>query len=99
MPEVSVVDIDDRLSVFDSRTQTVLALNEAASDVWRLSDGEHTGDDIVRLLAQAYSVHPEAIRADVYSAIDVFHNAQLLVTARGQGGSAEPLLPSGPRRS
>jgi hypothetical protein len=47
----------------------VLVLNPTASDVWRLSDGEHTLEEMVRLLAVAYQVRPEDIRIDVEQAV------------------------------
>lgn len=96
VPQLTVLEIEDRLSVFDTRTQTVLALNETASDVWRLADGEHTGSEIVKLLAQAYAVSPDAIRADVYAAIGSFLDADVFVTETGQARTRMPLPPTGP---
>jgi hypothetical protein len=44
-------------------------LNETASDIWRLADGEHDLDGLVRLLAEAYGVDGAAIRPEVEEAV------------------------------
>lgn len=45
--------------------ELVLLLNETASDVWRLLDGELTLETIVDLLARAYQAEPSDIYEDV----------------------------------
>lgn len=47
----------------------MLVLNQTASDVWRLSDGDHTLEEMVELLAVAYAVRSEDIRIDVEQAV------------------------------
>jgi hypothetical protein len=66
---IIATEIDDDLSLYDARAERVVVLNATASDIWRLADGEHTVDDIVDLLAGAYSIAAEDIRADVEQAI------------------------------
>jgi hypothetical protein len=73
-------EIDGRLSILNPHTDRVLMLNETASDIWRLADGEHDLDGLVRLLAEAYGVDGAAIRPEVEEA---------LATLRAEG-----LLPS-----
>lgn len=58
-------EVDGEISLYDPHSESVLVLNETASDVWRLSDGEQTLDEIVSLLAAAYQMPTERIRADV----------------------------------
>ena len=63
--DVRALELDGDISLYDARTQSAAVLNGTASDVWRLLDGDHTLDEVVRLLATAYGKQPEAIRADV----------------------------------
>lgn len=60
----------------------VLVLNETASDVWRLVDGDLTLSDIVSLLARAYGVEPLAICDEVASTIRRFEENGLVSVAR-----------------
>jgi hypothetical protein len=62
-------EVDGEVSLYDPRSESVLVLNQSASDVWRLCDGEQTLEEIVRLLAVAYQVRPEDIRSDVELAV------------------------------
>jgi len=62
-------EIEGRLSILNPHTDRVLMLNETASDIWRLADGEHDLDGLVGLLAEAYGVDGAAIRAEVEAAV------------------------------
>lgn len=62
-------EVKGDISLFDAKTNQVVVLNSTASDVWRLSDGEHTLEEIVTLLASAYKTDPERIRNDVKTTI------------------------------
>jgi hypothetical protein len=48
----------------------VVVLNATASDVWRLCDGDQTLDEIVDLIASAYSMQPETVRGDVTDTVN-----------------------------
>ena len=58
-------EINGEISLYDPRSESVLVLNHTASDVWRLSDGEHTLEEVVELLGAAYGIKPAEIRSDV----------------------------------
>ncbi len=75
-------EVDDHISLYDARGQEVLVLNETASDVWRLCDGERSLDEIVSILASAYGVDPDAIRSDVVRTIQAFQDQALLAPPR-----------------
>lgn len=66
---VAVTEIDGRISVLNPATERVIMLNDTASDVWRLADGEHTLEDMTRLLAASYQMEPDRIRGDVATAV------------------------------
>jgi hypothetical protein len=72
------VEVDGRVSVFSPLTRQVMMLNDTASDVWRLADGEHDLDEVTTLLATAYSVEVEDISDDVRATVQRFVDAGLL---------------------
>ena len=67
---VTEVEVDGRISVFSPLAQQLVALNETASDVWRLCDGDHDLQSIIHLLASSYGVQPSVIAGDVTSTVD-----------------------------
>lgn len=72
------LELDGDVSLFDTATQQALLLNATASDVWRLLDGQHTLDEIVRLLAAAYEQAAEDIRGDVERTVATLTDAGFL---------------------
>ena len=77
-PDTTELELDGRIHVYSPVTQQLVALNETASDVWRLCDGEHTADELVDLLSRSYQVAAEIIRADVVAALAQFVELGLL---------------------
>lgn len=69
---VTEVEVDGRISVYSPSRQELVALNETASDVWRLCDGHHDLPSIVSLLAASYRVQPGVIAGDVESTVGEF---------------------------
>ena len=65
-------EIDGEISLYDPSTEQVMVLNRTASDIWLLSDGEHTLDEMTELLANVYGVESAAIRNDVEEAVSSF---------------------------
>lgn len=82
-PGVSEVELDGQICVYSPEGAQVLALNGTASDVWRLSDGGHTLDEIVQLLSTAYDVDAAAITDDVSHVIERFREARLFADEAG----------------
>ena len=76
------VEIDGRISVYSPSTQELVSLNETASDVWRLCDGQHPLGQIVELLARSYSVSVEAIADQVARTVDELVSLGLLPELR-----------------
>jgi len=77
-PGVEEMEIGDEISLYNPATDQVLVLNATASDVWRLSDGEHTLEEIVSKLASAYAVDADTVHADVAGAVASFREAGFL---------------------
>lgn len=77
-PDLTVVEVDDEISIFNPTTGRAVLLNQTASDVWLLCDGTLDLDGILDRLALAYGRSPEQLRPDVLEAIDRFRAEQLL---------------------
>ena len=73
------MDVDGRVTVYAPGSEHVLFLNETASDVWRLLDGEHAFKEIVDLLASAYGVDASEIASEVRATLSSFVAAGLVV--------------------
>lgn len=69
VPGVVETELDDDVALFHPRTGQVVILNATAADVWRLSDGEHTLEALVAVLARAYAVEGSSIRDEVAAAV------------------------------
>ena len=78
MQAVTEVEVDGRISVYSPSTQQLVALDETASDVWRLCDGDHDLPTIIRLLASSYRVQPGHVADDVTRTIGEFVTLGLL---------------------
>ena len=70
LAHVLETEIGGEISLYNPHNESVLVLNVTASDVWRLSDGEHTLDEMVELLATAYRVRPEDIHSEVERTVE-----------------------------
>lgn len=86
-PAAHVVEseVDGRVSLYDPQSEEVLVLNESASDVWRLSDGSQTLEQMVVLLAKAYGVEPAAIDDEVVETVQGFRERGLLADGTQAG--------------
>jgi len=67
---LTVVEVDGCFHIYNPTTKRAVALNETASQIWRLSTGEHAVDDIVRALAGYYGLEHDAIKQQVRATID-----------------------------
>ncbi len=76
-------DIDGHVGLYNPVTARVHVLNGTASDAWLVSDGEHTAQQIVDILARAYQIEPDEIRAAVLAAIGTFQDQELLCREDG----------------
>lgn len=63
-------EVGGQVALFHPGRQAAAVLNDTASDLWRLSDGAHSLDEVVDLLADAYGTTADAIRPDVLDAVE-----------------------------
>lgn len=78
LSQILETDVDGEISLYNPANESVTILNGTASDVWVLCDGEHTLEEIKRLLAASYGTTPEAVSDDVDRTIEDFRTAGLL---------------------
>ena len=67
-----VTELDGHLTVYDPDRNEVHSLNESASDIWRLLDGDSDLDHIVSLLASSYACDADEIRPLVEQTVATF---------------------------
>ena len=77
---VRAEELDDELTVFDSRTGTAVALNRTAADIFALADGVSTLSEVVATLARNYAVEPSTIADDVRRVVRELTEAGILVS-------------------
>lgn len=70
--QVIETEVNEEISLYDPETDAVMVLNATASDIWRLSDGEHTFPQIAELLANVYQLDATEIEKDVEATVDQF---------------------------
>lgn len=78
LPGVVTVDVDGRACVYSPLRNEMLVLNQSASDVWWLADGELDENGIVDLLARVHDVDRPALAADVRETLATFAEAGLI---------------------
>ena len=67
---LTVVEVDGCFHIYNPATKRAVALNETASQIWRLSTGEREFDDVVATLAARYGVDDDDIAAQVRATFD-----------------------------
>ncbi len=81
---LTVVEVDDCFHIFNPSTQRAVALNETASQIWRLCSGELSEEQIARALADHYGVELAAIGPDVRRVVQDLAHEGLLQPAATQ---------------
>ena len=58
-------ELVDRPVLIDPYRRTLINLNPAAMEIWRLLDGRHSADDIVNELKEVFAISEKDLRKDV----------------------------------
>jgi hypothetical protein len=69
-PDMTRVNVDDSLFVYDERGKRFFVLNTSAAAVYDAVDGRTSADEIADTLAALHPDQAEAVRRDVAFAID-----------------------------
>ncbi len=73
--------MDNELLLFNPKTTNILYLNETASLIWQLCDGQRSVPDMITMLIQTFPEAENSIKQDVEETITLFktHGAVLFV--------------------
>ena len=71
-PDYRLETIDGELLLFHPQRAKIMYCNQTASLIWQLCDGQHTAQEIIDLLVDAFPEAAAAIPDDVESTLDEF---------------------------
>ncbi|MDO9084974.1 MAG: PqqD family protein [Anaerolineaceae bacterium] len=73
--------MDDELLLFNPKSTNILYLNETASLIWQLCDGQRSVNTMIDLLSESFPEAELSIKKDVEETITLFsdHGAILFV--------------------
>ena len=77
--EYHLEKMDNELLLFNPQDRVVLYLNESASVIWQLCDGQHTVQQIADLIAEAYPEAVPTILSDVQETVAMFKDKGAVV--------------------
>ena len=73
--------VEDEMVVMDKESEQIHQLNQTASFIWQLCDGEHDRKQIAEELATAFDVDAETAEADVAETLNKLEEIGLLVSS------------------
>lgn len=73
-------DIEGCVALLHPDCGEVVLLNETASDIWRVTDGELSAEEVVQVLARAYDVDSDVIAAEVHDTLATLHKRGFLTS-------------------
>ena len=82
-PDYRLESIDGELLLYHPEQTKILYCNQTASLVWGLCDGQHTVEEIIGLLSEAFPDAADAIPADVEVTLEQFHQHGAIVYVGG----------------
>ena len=70
--EFTLEELDNELLLYHPTKTTTVYMNETASIIWRLCDGDRTVADIVQLIKESYPEAGTGVEEDVETTLNVF---------------------------
>ena len=71
-PDYRLEMLDEELLLYHPSETKIFRFNETASLIWGLCDGEHSTEEIINLLSEAYPESAESIASDVETTLKEF---------------------------
>ena len=71
LPDFRLETMDNELLLFNPKTTHVIYMNNSASVIWQLCDGDRTTGEIVALLSDTYPEAAASMKKDVEETIDL----------------------------
>ncbi|MDX1696796.1 MAG: PqqD family protein [Thiohalobacterales bacterium] len=81
--DLTVREVEGETVVLDRNAGMVHTLNPTASFIWQLLDGNTSGDDIARQLAEQYDIDIRVAENDVRCAIKEMSDLKLITLSGG----------------
>lgn len=78
-PDVTQVEVDGEIVLYDDTTNVMHRLNPTAGQVWHCLDGSGSLAEIAADLAEVYAVDPQQVLTEVVATVRQFGSAGLLV--------------------
>jgi hypothetical protein len=72
LPDYQLQELDHEIVLYHPSQTRILYLNQSASLVWSLCDGQRTTDEIISLLSEAYPEAADEIATDVQATLTLF---------------------------
>lgn len=72
--------VDQKLFIYDVKSDAVYCFNSGAALIWFLCDGTHTIDTIAREIANGFNLPEQQILTDVRDTVDQFQAFGLIET-------------------
>jgi hypothetical protein len=72
VPDYRLEELDNELLLYHPAQTKTIYLNETASLVWQLCDGERSEQDIVDLLRESFPEAADTVESDVARTLDNF---------------------------
>ncbi|HEY6539358.1 MAG TPA: PqqD family protein [Ktedonobacteraceae bacterium] len=76
-PSVLWRELDGEAILLDPQAGCSYNLNPVGTSIWKLLDGQHSAEDIVAAICEAYEVEPEQAGQDVQRLLDDLLNNKL----------------------
>jgi coenzyme PQQ biosynthesis protein PqqD len=70
MPDYRLELLDGELLLYHLAETKIMYLNQVASLIWQLCDGERTVEEITAMLCEAFPESAEAVASDVIMALE-----------------------------
>ena len=71
--------VEGEMVVMDQESEQIHQLNETASFIWQLCDGEHDRQQIADELSEAFEVDPQTAQQDVTKTLEKLEEIGLLI--------------------
>lgn len=70
--EFTLEELDNELLLYHPTKTTTVYMNETASIIWRLCDGERTVSEIIGLIKESYPEAGDGIEDDIETTLKMF---------------------------
>jgi hypothetical protein len=77
-PDYRLEKMDNEILLFNPQSQVVLYLNESASLIWQLCDGQRSVPEFAKLLTDTYPEAAAEILTDVHETIQQFLDKKVI---------------------